>query len=1315
MNYKKLHFLGVLLLLFYNSITAQSVTATFSTGDISTNYNSFSSSCIGTLAVTLPAGQNWTVTGVDVVYNMTAANGAYKSEQRSRLYCQNTSVAEGSYSAGSGSSSGTHSYARSNLSIANGTFPGNTVVTFEMHAYRTWGGSGCNTTYSKVDDGTWTVTVHYEQPPSCPAPTALGATAVTAATANLGWTAGAAETLWDVEYGVSGFTPGSGTVVTGVTDTTYGIGSLLANTTYEFYVRADCGGGDWSTWSGPYAFTTLCAAVSEFTLNFDANTSLPACTQKSGTAGSVYVSSSYSQSAPNGLYIYSSGATYVLPRISNAEATTHRLKFAARSSASTTIRIGYMTNPSDPATFVVFQTVNTSTSFQQFVAIPNGAPASDSFLAIQATSNSSTYLDDVVWETIPAVPPTCVAITSPSNNQTNVNLTTSINWASQLEATGYKVYLGTAAGTYDVLNGQDVGNVTTYSLNGNLNYNTDYFAKIVPYNTFGEASACSEMMFTTRDGCVLPYTPVNGATAVAVNPTIQWYSYNGATAYEISIGTTAGGTDFLNAHNNGTATSYTASGLDYNTVYYVNVKAVGADEVTSAICANYSFTTKSAPQTVPYVQDFENTTADIVFTGTSTNKFFIGNATQNGGNKALYISNDNGISNAYTMSASSTAWATVEVDLTTATYVDLVFDWKALGESSYDYGEVYINTGGSDTRISGVKEFQGSDVFQTKRIPLSSYTGQIVVIKFKWVNDGSSGSNPPLAIDNLKVIDYVEYANGNWSNVSGPTVALHAYIADNITVTSNVETNDLTINAGQVVTVEPGVVVTVSGNLTNNGSVIFKSDATGTASFGTYNGAAIAGSGTVTTERYIGPRRAWRMLTAPVKGTSNNSVYANWQNDGVVNAGTGVDVWGPSGTGLHTGPAYSIKKYPTQSTATTWENVTNTMTEPLFDANKNNAFTVFVTGSYSDTPTTIASGADATVLSATGALITGDVVYANLPTAIHTNIGNPYASPIDPSALLSDSDNASNYNQLWVWDPELSTVGGYLVYDSVTGWSNTAASYSNTIPTLIQSGQAFFVKPASTANFNIKENHKGTTVDNGVFAKNNPVAQLRINLQQQNAGVWQPEDALVAAFYGGGENTITPKDAQKMYKGGVNIAFRNNQERLTVEHREPANVQDVLPMEITGMTAATNYRLMVQAQNYAGLQPYLWDSLGNTYYPIPTDGSVYEHVFTVNNVQTEAQRFQMVFNGAQLASETHALEVVKVYPNPITNGFCNVSLPKGTIQATYTVTSQLGQKIAAGTWRGTSGEIITHGWAAGIYHVNVKIEDAVYRLKISVQ
>ena len=57
---------------------------------------------------------------------------------------------------------------------------------------------------------------------------------------------------YEVEYGVTGFTIGDGTRVT-VNGKSYNGGSFSGNTTYDYYVRANCGLNDWSPWSEPHS------------------------------------------------------------------------------------------------------------------------------------------------------------------------------------------------------------------------------------------------------------------------------------------------------------------------------------------------------------------------------------------------------------------------------------------------------------------------------------------------------------------------------------------------------------------------------------------------------------------------------------------------------------------------------------------------------------------------------------------------------------------------------------------------------------------------------------------------------------------------------------------------------------------------------------------------------------------------------------------------------------------------------------------------------------------------------------------------------
>lgn len=141
-----------------------SASATYTAGDIPTDYSfrdiSTSSSCPGELTITIPI--NATVTSVDVQYSMSTASNGYMSEQRSQLRCVSLGGAsEAQVYTGTGTG-GTFTYNRTGLTIANGVEGGD--IDFELHAGRTYGGSGCNTTYNKVDDGTWVVTVHYTVP-----------------------------------------------------------------------------------------------------------------------------------------------------------------------------------------------------------------------------------------------------------------------------------------------------------------------------------------------------------------------------------------------------------------------------------------------------------------------------------------------------------------------------------------------------------------------------------------------------------------------------------------------------------------------------------------------------------------------------------------------------------------------------------------------------------------------------------------------------------------------------------------------------------------------------------------------------------------------------------------------------------------------------------------------------------------------------------------------------------------------------------------------------------------------------------------------
>ena len=100
-----------------------------------------------------------------------------------------------------------------------------------------------------------TADVCIEEGPTCSFPINLEATNLTDTSADLGWTENGTATSWNIEWGIAGFTPGTGTAVSAITVNPYGISGLTQNTDYDFYVQAICT-SEISDFEGPFTFTT---------------------------------------------------------------------------------------------------------------------------------------------------------------------------------------------------------------------------------------------------------------------------------------------------------------------------------------------------------------------------------------------------------------------------------------------------------------------------------------------------------------------------------------------------------------------------------------------------------------------------------------------------------------------------------------------------------------------------------------------------------------------------------------------------------------------------------------------------------------------------------------------------------------------------------------------------------------------------------------------------------------------------------------------------------------------------------------------------
>src|SRR5690606_32649238 len=121
------------------------------------------------------------------------------------------------------------------------------------------------TEYSEIED----YAVNILAAPTCLPVTDLTATDITATGATLSWTSDGS--LFDVEILEEGETPTGEPTYEGVTNNFTTTTPLTGSTTYNYWVRQDCGDDDLSIWTGPFSFATLCVPVDTlpYIENFD--------------------------------------------------------------------------------------------------------------------------------------------------------------------------------------------------------------------------------------------------------------------------------------------------------------------------------------------------------------------------------------------------------------------------------------------------------------------------------------------------------------------------------------------------------------------------------------------------------------------------------------------------------------------------------------------------------------------------------------------------------------------------------------------------------------------------------------------------------------------------------------------------------------------------------------------------------------------------------------------------------------------------------------------------------------------------------------
>jgi hypothetical protein len=189
----------------------------------------------------------------------------------------------------------------------------------------------------------------------------------------------------------------------------------------------------------------------------------------------------------------------------------------------------------------------------------------------------------------------------PTNGSTGQSTSPTLTWGISVGATSYE-YCYDTTNDGACTNWVDTGMTRSANLSG-LNQNTTYYWQVRANNSFGgtyaNGSETAYWSFKTGliSGAFNKSSPFNGAKDQLTSLTLTWGISSRVTFYEYCYDTTNDGM-CSNWVNTGTTRSVSLSGLDLNTTYYWQVRAVnsfGTTYANGSETAFWSFKTGSVP------------------------------------------------------------------------------------------------------------------------------------------------------------------------------------------------------------------------------------------------------------------------------------------------------------------------------------------------------------------------------------------------------------------------------------------------------------------------------------------------------------------------------------------------------------------------------------------------------------------------------------------------------------------------------------------------------------------------------------------------
>ncbi len=206
-------------------------------------------------------------------------------------------------------------------------------------------------------------------------PTNLGTSSVT-----LNWDASVSlPEGYEVEYGLTGFTQGTGTVVATATNS-LDLSGLTASGVYDYYIRANCGSGNFSDWST--GNTVALAKTCPYFGGFDNNAQLAGWTTAGNGAYGVGTTAANAQGGVGQYWIFNTSTAVsnnwlFSPAFYLQAGEQVTVSFYERSATARSLRLTVGTNNTSAAqtTVIWSNTALTNASYAQITAPAYTAPS----------------------------------------------------------------------------------------------------------------------------------------------------------------------------------------------------------------------------------------------------------------------------------------------------------------------------------------------------------------------------------------------------------------------------------------------------------------------------------------------------------------------------------------------------------------------------------------------------------------------------------------------------------------------------------------------------------------------------------------------------------------------------------------------------------------------------------------------------------------------------------------------------------------------------------------------------------------------------